>query len=170
MRTLINKIDQLSEWTGRAACLLVLPVVLVTVYMVAARYFFHAPTDWGFEFTIFFYGAYFMLSGAYCLKLDGHVAVDIIARLLPETGRKILALFANLVIFLFCFILIWMGTRMAWQSTLILERSIHQTAFNPQIWWFKWIIPVSAFLLMLQNLANMLRTILSFKKQEARAE
>jgi TRAP-type mannitol/chloroaromatic compound transport system permease small subunit len=48
---------------------------------------------------------------------------------------------------------------MAWQSTLILERSIHQSAFNPQIWWFKWVIPISAALVLLQSFGELIAAI-----------
>jgi TRAP-type mannitol/chloroaromatic compound transport system permease small subunit len=162
----INAIEKLSDLSGRAVSVLILPVVLVTVYMVVMRYFFHASAGWGFEVTIFLYGIYFMISGAHCLKVRGHVGVDIIAKLLPTKAQKFLEIFASLVIAAFCFFLIWQGTKMAWQSTMNMEHSIHQTAFNPQIWWFKWVIPLSGLLILLQTIADILKTILSMKEKE----
>lgn len=166
MQKVINGIGKLSDWSGKVTSILVLPMVLVTMYMVIMRYFFHVGTDWGYEIVIFLYGMYFMLSGGYCLKLKGHVSVDIISKLVPVTAQRVLEIVTNLIIILFCIVLVWQGTKVAWQSTLILERSIHATVFNPQIWWFKWVIPISGVLLLLQSLGNMLEVIQNMTKKE----
>ena len=56
-----------------------------------------------------------------------------------------------------CALVIWIGTRSAWMSTLRMERSPLQTPFDPQIWWFKWFIPLSAALIALQSLAEIVK-------------
>ena len=71
--------------------------------------------------------------------------------------RKFLEILGILVTLSVCVIIVWLGTKYAWQSTKILERSIHQTAFNPQIWWFKWFIPVSAALVFIQAIVNLFK-------------
>jgi TRAP-type mannitol/chloroaromatic compound transport system permease small subunit len=100
-----------------------------------------------------------MLSGAYCLKLKAHVNVDILPQYLPVFGQRILELLSSIVIIIVCLTLVFHGYKMAWQSTLILERSIHQSAFNPQIWWFKWVIPISAALVLLQSFGELIAAI-----------
>ena len=37
---------------------------------------------------------------------------------------------------------------------------MHQTAFNPPIWWLKWFIPISAGLVALQAIADLLKEII----------
>jgi TRAP-type mannitol/chloroaromatic compound transport system permease small subunit len=101
-----------------------------------------------------------MLSGAYTLKLKGHVAVDIIARFVPPRGKQILDLATSLLIIFFCAIMIWQGTKTAYQSMMVWETS-NNTAFNPPVWWFRWIIPISAALILLQSIADFLKTLLT---------
>jgi TRAP-type mannitol/chloroaromatic compound transport system permease small subunit len=60
-------------------------------------------------------------------------------------------------------VLIYIGSKAAWISTLQLERSSRQTPFDPQIWWYKWVIPFSALLLALQALVESIKTIRSLK-------
>jgi hypothetical protein len=40
------------------------------------------------------------------------------------------------------------------------ERSTHQTPFNPEVWWYRWIIPISCALISWQAFKDMLALIL----------
>ena len=101
-----------------------------------------------------------MLGGAYTLKEKSHVRVDILPHYLSIKGQKILEILGFIITFIVCIIIFWLGAKYSWQSTKIWEHSMHQTAFNPPIWWFKWFIPVSAGLVALQAIANLLREII----------
>ena len=156
MQKFIDAVDKISKWSGMITAFLILPMILIIVYTALMRYVFHYAVNWGFELSLFVYGLHFMLGGAYCLNLKSHVIVDIVPSRLPFIPRKVLESLASLVVFTVCIILVWLGAKWAWKSTLIWERSIHQTAFNPPVWWYKWIIPISALLLGLQALADFL--------------
>lgn len=162
MQRLIKRIETISEWSGRIAAGMIVPMILVIVYTAFMRYVLNDTPNWGFEISIFAYGIHFILGGAYTLKENSHVNVDILLQRLPIKSklRRILEVLGIVVTFIVCVIIVWLGIKYSWQSTKIWERSIHQTAFNPPIWWFKWFIPISAGLVALQAVANLLKQII----------
>lgn len=162
MQRLIKRIETISEWSGRIAAWMIIPMILIIVYTAFMRYVVHDTPNWGFEISIFVYGIHFILGGAYTLKENSHVNVDILLQRLPikSKPRRILEVLGIVVTFIVCVIIVWLGIKYSWQSTKIWERSIHQTAFNPPIWWFKWFIPISAGLVALQAIANLLKQII----------
>ncbi|HDK27321.1 MAG TPA: TRAP transporter small permease [Candidatus Atribacteria bacterium] len=154
MNNLISIINKISEWSGKVLSYLILPLIGVVVYTAFMRYTMHSTPCWGFEISLFIYGIYFILGGAYCLRTDSHVSVDFFPRRLTIWGQKIFGIISNLVILFVCLYMFLYGAKWAWKSTQILERSFHQTIFNPQIWWYKWMVPVSAGMIVLQSFAN----------------
>lgn len=159
MRNFLSSINSMSQWSGKVIGYLILPLVAVVVYTALMRYAFNKPPIWGFEVTLFIYGLHFVLAGAYCLNVKAHVAVDVLPRHLSLRGQNVIEIVASLVILFVCGMLVWLGSKWAWEATKILEHSIHQTAFNPPVWWYKWAVPVSAGLIALQALANLVGAI-----------
>lgn len=132
---------------GRLISLLLIPLIVLIIYSALKSYLFRAPPSWTFEMSIFLFGSFFMLGSAYCLKLRGHVAVDIIRNYLPEKGKKVQTIFTYLVILFVSLTLLYVSVPTAIKSTQILERSVLQTTFNPHVWWFRWVIPISSALI-----------------------
>lgn len=166
MKKVLRAIDRTSESTMKLASFLIIPLTLVVVYTVIMRYFFKNAPDWGFEVPIFIYGIYFMVAGAGGLRDKVHVSVDIFPSMLPKKGKFILNMITQIIIIVVCITLVWQGYESAWGSTLIKERSTHQSSFNPQIWWFKWVIPISAFLILLQSIRELIGEIFKFLEKE----
>ena len=166
METLLRFIDKISEYSGRYVSYLLLPLILTIVYSVIVRYFFNDIVDWAFEIALFAYGILVMVGGAYTLKHKAHVRVDILQYYLGRRWSCILDLLSFVIIILVCCVIVYLGTKAAYVSTLRLERSSLQTPFNPQIWWYKWIIPFSAALVGLQALVESVRTIQNFNSDE----
>ncbi|ARD47095.1 hypothetical protein SporoP37_02335 [Sporosarcina sp. P37] len=154
MNPIITIIEKMSSIAGRIAGYLMIPLTLIVVYTIIMRRFLHDAPDWGFEVPIFIYGISILLAGAEVLRVKGHIAVDIIPRLLSPGWNKVFGIFAMLLVIFVTTFLIYRGSIMAIESTMIMEHSSHQSSFNPQIWWFKWFIPLSGFLIWLQAWAE----------------
>ncbi len=134
-------------------------VVLVGVifYEIIVRYLFNSPTIWVHEIAQMIYGAYVILLGAYLQQRDGHVNVEILYdRFTPRT-RAIIDLFTWLLFFYFCGVLLWKGGEMAWDS--FLYRETDPTTFAPPVYPIKMMIPLGAFLILLQGLAKFIRDL-----------
>ncbi len=159
MKKIIKVIETLSALSGKLAYYLIIPLTLVVFYTVIMRRFFGNYPDWGFEGTIFLFGIMILLTGADTLRTKGHISVDIIQVYIKGRAAQILNIFISLIIIMIAVFLLWKGIDLSIESTTIQERSAHQTSFNPPIWWFKWFIPISAFLLLLQALVELYKII-----------
>ena len=152
-------VDGMSEWTGKAASYLVLLLTAAISYEVVARYVFNAPTLWAQEVATYLYGSFFMLGGAYVMRHDGHVRVDIFYSRLSSRGKAIIDLITFPVFFfLFVGVLVWEGSNMAIWSWSIWEHT--QSPWSPPIYPLKTVIPVAALLLLLQGIARYVHDIL----------
>ena len=86
MHRLINIIDTVSAWVGRAFAWCILVMALGIGYEVFMRRVQQDPTAWAFDLSYMMFGALFMMAGAYTLSRNGHVRADVIYRLLkPKT-------------------------------------------------------------------------------------
>ena len=157
MNRFIQIANALSECAGRCAAYLIIPLILTVVYSVIVRYCCNDIVDWAFEASLFMHGIMVMVGGGYALKHKAHVRVDIIVSYIgPERGRY-LDLLSLAVIVLVSAVIVYLGTKTAWSSTLRLERSALQTRFDPPIWWYRWIIPFSGALVCLQAIAEAMK-------------
>lgn len=134
-----------------------LPVLVVVVLVnVVSRAVGHA-LSWPFEVSIFIFGISALLVGGQVLKDREHVAVDILPRKLGARGRTVLKGIALIIIAAVAVVLVVQGSATAIESTRIRERSIFQTTFNPEIWWFRWMIPLGGLLLLFETLRQLFR-------------
>ena len=163
LKTILRGFDRISEWTGRIFVWLIIPLTVVVVYEVIARRVFNAPHIWATEVTNYLYGPHFMLVAAYTLLYKAHVSIDIIyGRYSPRT-RGILDIFTYLVFFFpFCAIVFYQGIVFAQTSWSIGETS--ESAALRIVPLIKTVIPVTFGLLLIQGLANFIRSIMQIVK------
>lgn len=152
-------IDGLTELVGKTAALLVLPLALAMVYEVTARYFFGAPTLWAYELGFMLMGIHFLLAGPLTLRRNQHVRIDLLYALFPVRVRALidLTLLVALVGPAIYFIIQRYGA-FAWRAFETGERS-GQSAWNPPIWPFRFLIVAAFCLLLLQIVATCIRCL-----------
>lgn len=129
-------------------------LVIVVLINVAARSMGQA-LSWPFEVSIFLFGISALLAGGQVLRDREHVAVDILPRKLSIRGRTLLKAIALVTVAVVALVLIMQGSVTAIESTRIRERSVFQTPFNPEIWWFRWMIPIGGLLLLLESIRQL---------------
>jgi len=159
---LVYAIESLSIWVGRAFGWCILILTLSVTFEVIMRYEWWglkdpAPTLWAFDMMIQMYGALFLMAGAYALAQDGHVRGDVLYRLFPVRMQA----FLDFVLYLLFFFpgviaLFWYGTEIASDSWRYKEVSWNSPA-RIQIYFFKTLIPLAGFLLILQGFAELIR-------------
>jgi len=159
LKTLLKGFDWLSEWSGRIFVWLIIPLAVVVVFEVVSRRVFNAPNIWATEVTNYLYGPHFMLVAAYTLLHQSHVSIDIIyGRFSPRT-RGILDILTYVVFFFpFCVIVFTQGIVFAQTSWSIGETS--DSAALRVVPLIKTVIPITFGLLLLQGLANFIRSIM----------
>lgn len=157
MTKLVYAIESLSVWVGRAFGWCILILTLSVSYEVYMRYIPNQPTVWAFDMMIQMYGALFLMAGPYALAQDAHVRGDVLYRLFPVRVQG----FIDFVLYLLFFFpgmlaLFWYGAEIASDSWRYKEVSWNSPA-RIQIYFFKTLIPLAGFLLILQGFAELIR-------------
>ena len=157
MEALLNIIDNINDWVGKLVSFLIFPIIGIIIFEVIMRYFLHASQLWVPETSVFLFGCLFVLGGGYTFLHDGHVRLDVLYERFPPRLKAAADLITSLFFFIFCFVLIWKGWAMAWDSLITMEKS--PSAFSPVLFPVKMLIPVGGFLLFLQGLAKFIRDL-----------
>jgi TRAP-type mannitol/chloroaromatic compound transport system permease small subunit len=154
----LKGIDRISEWSGKIAIWLIIPLTLVVAYEVVSRRVFNAPHIWATEVTAYLYGPHFMLVAAYTLLYRGHVSIDLLFGHMSQRVQGILESINHLLFFFpFCGLLLYNGIIFAQTSWAQHETSGSAALpFVPEI---KTVIPLTFALLLLQGLANFIRSV-----------
>ena len=161
---LVRGIDALSDWSGKIFGWLILPISLVTFAEVIMRYFFNSPTIWSSELIGYLFGVMTFMSGAYCLRHEQHIRLDMFRGRLGARGKAVLDMATSSFTFLFLTMLIWQGSAMALESTQELLTS--GTVWNAPYWPFTWFLPLGALLVGLQELNLLFKNILVLAGKE----
>ena len=164
MSSIIVTIDTISLWTGGVVAWLTLPLMLVIVYEVTARYLFTAPTRWAYDISRMLYGAMFVLGAAYALSKGVHIRADFIYRRWSvktqgwvDTLLYLVCYFPTMVIFL------WVSTEWAWISLSRGERGT-DTAWMPLLGPLKSCVPIGISFLILQGISELLKSVHAARK------
>jgi TRAP-type mannitol/chloroaromatic compound transport system permease small subunit len=156
---LTRALDAVSEAVGRVVAWLILPMVAGLVYEVVARYVFDAPTEWAYDMTYMLYGTLFMLGSAWTLQRGGHIRTDTFYGAWSPRKRAWVDVVCYLVLFLppmvvFCD-LTW---DYFWRSYQQNERIV-TSPWLPIVWPFKLVMPVTGFLLILQGVSELIKSL-----------
>jgi TRAP-type mannitol/chloroaromatic compound transport system permease small subunit len=152
-----DRIDRLNGAIGRAAAWLALFVVLVQFAVVLLRYVFGMGSIWLQESIIYAHAAMFMLAAAWVLQVGAHVRVDIFYADAPPRRKALIDLLGTFLLLIpFAALLIWFSVPYGARSFAILERS-REASGLPIVYLLKSLIPLFAFLLALQGLAQAIR-------------
>jgi TRAP-type mannitol/chloroaromatic compound transport system permease small subunit len=157
-------IDRMSAGVGKAFGWCIVVMTLGTCYEVFMRYVLRAPTNWAFDLSYLMYGALFMMAGAYTLSRNGHVRGDVIFRLWPGRVQAAIEFVLYLIFFFpgFTALLVY-GFSYARTSWNIQEVSIYSPTGTP-IYPLKALIPLAAFFMLLQGLAETIRCIICLRQ------
>jgi len=163
---LVEKIDKLSGWSGKAISYLVYPLVGGVAYEVLARYLFHAPTDWAYDVTYMLYGSIFMLGAAYTLLNKGHIRTDMLyGKWSPQKQGKIDAILYLVLFFPGMIVYFWAGLDYAVHSWVTNEKA-GNSPWMPIIYPFKTVIPITAAMLLIQGISEFLKSVYAWKRGE----
>ena len=127
--------------------------------LVVARYLFGLGSIWATETVIYAHATLFMLAAAWTLRAGGHVRVDVFyAEASPRAQGDHRSRRRVLLLLPFALVLVWLGVPYAARSWAILERS-QETSGLPLVFVLKTLIPLFAFLMALQGIAQAIRAL-----------
>jgi len=163
VQSILHTIDEISTWVGKAFAWLIVILMTVVCVEVIKRYLLNAPTAWIFDLDNMLYGTLFMMCGAYTLAQNAHVRGDFLySSMRPRTQAAL-----DLMLYIVFFIpgiaaLIYAGWGFAADSWRIAEHST-VTANGPPVYHFKSMIPIAGAFVMLQGVAEIIRSVVCLK-------
>ena len=152
MKTFRAVIEGISEWSGKGVAFFVaIMTVLVTVEVIM-RYAFNSPTIWSTELVTYLSGALYLMGGAYALSHGIHVRVDVIYGRFSQRTRAIIDLATFPLFFITFIVLVVAGAE--WSITALVNHQTSGSQWELPIWPMRMIIPVAAFLLLIQGVVS----------------
>ena len=156
---LVRIIDNFTDTTGTWVAWLNMPLVLIVTYEVLARYLFNAPTIWSFDVTYMLYGTIFMLGSAYALHKGAHIRTDFFFERWSIRTKGVIDSVAYLVFFFpSIFVFLRVSGAEGWYAFESGETS-EQTPWRPILWPFKWVVPLTCVLLLIQGISETIKCV-----------
>lgn len=163
LEKICNKIDTLNERVGQLVAWLVLAMVFITFLVVVLRYGFNFGRISLQESITYLHAFVFMLAGAFTLKHNEHVRVDIFYQDMSQRNKAKVDLFGTLFLLLpFAAFILWVSFDYVSNSWKLLESS-REAGGLPFVYILKTLIPLMAVLLCLQGISLAGRAWLKIK-------
>lgn len=150
-------IDRIVRWLGEKASWLWLVLVLVIVFQVAQRYLFGQGSIAVEELQWHIYGVAFLLGLGFCLQVDRHVRIDVLAEQWSLRTKAWIELI-GLVVFLLPFVI-----AVTYEATKLVHTSWQFGEISPAPgglpyrWIIKAFIPLGFFVLGIAGLSRLSR-------------
>ena len=156
--TTIGVIDRFTDFTGTVFSWISIPLVLAVAYEVFARYLFNAPTVWSFDVTYMLYGALFMLGAAYALHKGAHIRTDFFWETFSPRKKGLIDSIAYVVFFFPSLAALGIIGLLEANYSFSINETSDQTPWRPWLWPFKYIVPVTCLLLLIQGYSEFLKS------------
>ncbi len=156
---LLSIIDRVNKWVGQIIFPLILVMTLVLVYEVVLRYVFNNPTKWAHELSQMVFGTYFMLGAGYAMLHKSHIGVDVFHARLSPRKKAIVDLITSVLFFLFIGVMLYKGGELARDAWIRGKAS--ETYWGPPLAPLLTMLPLGAFLLLLQGMAKFIRDLIT---------
>lgn len=159
----LTAVDSLNEFIGKAVSWLFLALIFSVSIDLLARFFMGQATDWAFDINYMIYGTQFMLAGAYTMKHDAHVRVDVLlSKFSPRSQALLEIIFYVCIMLPSCAFLLHATWKDFVQACLSKEVSI-VSSWHPPVYHYKGIMPLTFALLILQSIVQLIRNLAIIK-------
>lgn len=159
MRTVPDLLDATSALIGRAVAWLLIPLLLLAIGLVLARYAFGLGSIAAQETVLWLHASVFMLGSAWTLQQGKHVRVDVFSARASGRTRAWIELLGCLFLLLpFCAFMLWISLDYVAASWEMREAS-REPGGLPALYLLKGLIPLSAGLLFLQGVSEALKAL-----------
>lgn len=153
----IKGVDDCLEWSGKILSYGEYLMLFALLYEVISRYFFNAPTIWAGEFSMYVFGAVGVMSGAYVLKNDSHIRVDVFYTMYPKRIKAFVDIIAVLFILFWGYLLVKYGWPYFLKTLARNELSI--TSWRAPLWPIRLTIPVAGIMIIIAAISKGIKSV-----------
>ena len=165
MQKLLLGVDAVSTFIGKTAAWAAVGLTALITWEVFSRYALNRPHGWVLDAQIMMYGVLFMMAGAYTLAKNGHVRGDVLYGFFRPRTQAAIDLVLYIVFFLPGIIaLTWAGWHYAQESLAIREQTFNADPLP--VYPFKFVIPLSGAILLLQGIVEIIRCVICLQTGE----
>jgi TRAP-type mannitol/chloroaromatic compound transport system permease small subunit len=150
-------IDQISIWSGKAVSWLIIPMIAVLGWEVFIRYV-DRPTLWAVDIATMTYGTHFFIAGAMTLCMGKHIRTDFFYGKWSSKTQAWVDVLCYLFLFLPGMVMFaWLSWDFFAESWDLKEKLM--TTWRPPAYFYKLVIPVSASLILLQGISEIIKSV-----------
>ena len=162
----IRTIDKFTEVTGYLFVLVIVPLILANVVEVFARYVLKSPTVWALDVTTMSYAALFMLGAALALLKGAHVRTDMLWERFSDRRKGMIDSVALLVFFLPTMVVLFFISIDDFLYSISIDERSSSGAWTPILWPLRGVIPLTAFMLFLQGISELMKSLWAWRTGE----
>ena len=159
MQKIINILDLIGEKTGNLISWIVVLLSVVIGVDVIIRYVFQFTFIWMIETEIYLFGMLFLVGSAYTFKYGKHVRVDVFYTKKSEKTKAWIDLLGGVFLLIpWCYVVVVSSWYYGLASFMIKESSA-QSGGLPALYVLKFSITLGFIFLLLQGIAEILKSI-----------
>lgn len=153
---ILRFIDALNETIGKIVSTFAIIFAGIILYDICMRYLFNQPIRWAFDVSKQLFGFYFIMLGAYALKHNSHVRVDLLIMHFHSRLRQIIEILGYLVFF-FPFTWVFLSRSYDFALRSWAQNETTYGAVQIPVYPLKMAMVIAAALLLLQGIAQFIR-------------
>ena len=161
--TVIRAIDKFTEMTAYVFVIVIIPLIFANVVEVFARYVLRAPTMWALDVTTMSYAALFMLGAAVALLRGAHVRTDMLWERFSDRTKGMIDTLALLLFFLPTMVVLFFISIDDFLYSISIDERSSSGAWTPILWPLRGIIPLTAFMLFLQGISELMKSVWAWR-------
>ena len=159
----IRTIDKFTEFTGYIFVLAIIPLIFANVIEVFCRYVLRAPTIWALDVTTMSYATLFMLGSALALLKGAHVRTDMLWEAFSDRTKGMIDSLAFLLFFLPTMVVLFYLSIDDFMYSVSIDERASSGAWTPVLWPLRGVIPLTAFMLFLQGISELLKSLWAWR-------
>ena len=163
----MTKIVSVFNWATNVlaffAGILLVCLMLITTYLVGARYIFHKPPPWAIEVSEHMLAIYAFFAAAWLLKRGGHVNVDLVVRQFSPKKQVILSVICSILGAIICLVIFIFGIYST--HKYFIEDVYTRTVLNFPMWILIITIPIGFFFLSGQFIIDAYNKLLTLRER-----
>jgi TRAP-type mannitol/chloroaromatic compound transport system permease small subunit len=154
----IRTIDAFTEYAGYAFLLLSIPLIFANFVEVISRYVFDDPTIWALDVTTMAFGAIVLLGTAPALVKGAHVRTDMLWEKFSDRTKGVIDTVGFAVFFLPTMAVLFYISIDDFLYALDINERSNSGAWGPALWPLRAVIPVTAALLFVQGISELMKS------------
>ena len=164
--TVIRAIDKFTEVTAYVFVIVIIPLILANVVEVFMRYVLRSPTMWALDVTTMSYAALFMLGAALALLRGAHVRTDMLWDKFSDRTKGMIDTLALVLFFLPTMVVLFSISIDDFLYSVSIDERSSSGAWTPILWPLRGVIPLTAFMLFLQGISELLKSVWAWRTGE----